>query len=194
MKSRVLFALFAAALLMSGCTTDNNNETQRVVCTVQSINGGAPVISAALNIGTDVINDNDDFVPLDISEVLFWARPLGSLMTIPEEGSYSAFIITSYDAIWTPGIGAPAELADYNVERGLISARVPINDEVMVAFMVAPQAMKLEPWYPAPNSGTIFMANLELTFYGHEEGSAHEVAIPAGTTVTFLGNVSENNN
>jgi hypothetical protein len=193
-KSRVLFALIAAALLMSGCSSDNNNEWQRVVCSVQSINGGAPVVSAALNIGTDVINANDDFVPLDVAEVLFWARPLGSLVTIPEEGAYSAFIITSYDAIWTPGAGAPAELTAYNVERGLLSARVPINDEIMIAFMVAPQAMKSEPWYPQPNSSTVFMANLALTFYGHEEGSQHEVAIPAGTTVTFLGNVSENNN
>jgi hypothetical protein len=37
------------------------------------------------------------------------------------------------------------------------------------------------------------MANLQITFYGHEEGSEHEVAIPAGTTVTFLPAVSENN-
>jgi hypothetical protein len=193
-KSRVLFALIAAVLMVSGCESDNYNEWQRVVCSVQSINGGAPVVSAALNVGSDVANPSDDYVPLDIAEVLFWARPIGSLVTIPEEGSYSAFIITSYDAIWTPGAGAPAEIADYNVLRGRISARVPINDELVVAFMIAPQAMKSEPWFPDPDSDTAFMADLALTFYGHEEGSTHEVAIPAGTTVTFLGNVSENNN
>ena len=193
MKSRVLFALIAAALLVNGCSSNNNNEWQRVVCSVQSINGGAPIVSAALNTGSDATNPTDDFVPLDIVNVLFWARPGNTMFTIPEEGAYSSFIITSYDAIWTPGAGAPAELVDYNVTRGLLSARVPINDEFMVAFVIAPQQMKLEPWYPDPAGSTIFMANLDLVFYGHEEGSEHEVAIPAGTTVTFLGAVAETN-
>jgi len=177
---------------VNGCSSNNNNEWQRVVCSVQSINGGAPIVSAALNTGSDATNPTDDFVPLDIVNVLFWARPGNTMFTIPEEGAYSSFIITSYDATWTPGAGAPAELVDYNVTRGLLSARVPLNDEFMVAFVIAPQQMKLEPWYPDPAGSTIFMANLDLVFYGHEEGSEHEVAIPAGTTVTFLGAVAEN--
>lgn len=192
MKSRVLFALLSAALVMSGCSMDNNNEWQRVVCSVQAINGGAPIVSAALNTGSDATNPTDDYVPLDIVPVLFWARPGNGMMTIPEEGAYSAFIITSYDATWTPGAGAPAELANYNVTRGLLSARVPINDEFAVSFVIAPQQMKQEPWYPAFDSATVYMANLQLTFYGHEEGSTHEIAIPAGTTVTFVGAVGEN--
>lgn len=195
MKSRVLFALIAVALLASGCSSNNNNERQRVVCSVQSINGGAPVVSAAVNTGTDVTNTNDDYVPLDVVTVLFWARPYGSLMTIPEEGAYSSFIITSYDATWVPGAGAPADslLAEYNVTRGLLSARVPVNDEALVSFMIAPQQMKGEPWYPSAVNPVVFMRDLRITFYGHEEGSEHEVAIPAGTTVTFLPAVGENN-
>lgn len=193
MKSRALLALLAAALLVTGCDLDNNNEWQRVVCSVQSINAGAPIVSAALNTGSDATNPTDDFVPLDIVPVLFWARPGNAMMTIPEEGAYSAFIITSYDAVWIPGAGAPAELTGYNVTRGLLSARVPLNDEFAVSFVIAPQQMKQEPWYPVWDSNTVFMANLRLTFYGHEEGSSHEVAIPAGTTVTFVGAVGENN-
>lgn len=193
MKSRVLFALFAAVLFIAGCESNDYNEWQRVVCSVQSINTGSPIVSAALNTGSDATNPTDDYVPLDIVPVLFWARPGNSLMTIPEEGAYSAFIITSYDATWIPGAGAPAELTDYNVTRGLLSARVPINDEFAVMFTIAPQQMKAEPWYPAPTGDTVFMANLQLTFYGHEEGSSHEVAIPAGTTVTFVGSVADNN-
>lgn len=193
MKSRVLFALFAAVLFIAGCESNDYNEWQRVVCSVQSINTGSPIVSAALNTGSDATNPTDDYVPLDIVPVLFWARPGNSLMTIPEEGAYSAFIITSYDATWIPGAGAPAELTDYNVTRGLLSARVPINDEFAVMFTIAPQQMKSEPWYPAPTGDTVFMANLQLTFYGHEEGSSHEVAIPAGTTVTFVGSVADNN-
>lgn len=193
MKSRALFALLAAALFVSGCEMNDNNEWQRVVCSVQSINAGAPVVSAALNTGSDAGNPTDDYVPLDIVPVLFWARPGNAMMTIPEEGAYSSFIITSYDAVWIPGPGAPAELSDYNTTRGLLSARVPINDEFAVQFMLAPQAMKQEPWYPDPAGDTVFTADLRLTFYGHEEGSTNEVAIPAGTSVTFVGAISENN-
>lgn len=194
MKSRVLFALIAATLLASGCSSDNNSERQRVVCSVQSINGGAPFVSAAINIGTDATNQSDDYVPLDVTSVLFWARPYGSLMTIPEEGAYSSFIITSYDATWTDAPAALADsLAEFNVTRGLLSARVPINDEILVSFMIAPQQMKSRVWYPSAVNPVVFMANLQITFYGHEEGSAHEVAIPAGTTVTFLPAVGTNN-
>lgn len=193
MKSRFLFALLAVALVASGCSLDNNNEWQRLVCSVQSINGGTPIVSAALNTGSDATNPTDDYVPLDIVPVLFWARPGNSMVSIAEEGAYSSFIVTSYDATWIPGAGAPAELADYNVVRGLLSARVPMNDEFAVMFTIAPQQMKSEPWYPAPDSGTVFMADLQITFYGHEEGSSHEVAVPAGTTVTFVGAVGENN-
>jgi len=191
-KSRVLFALLAATLLLSGCEMTNNNEWQRVVCSVQSINAGTPVVSAALNTGSDAGNPTDDYVPIDMVGVLFWARPGNAMMTIPEEGAYSAFIITSYDAVWIPGADAPAALTQYNTTRGLLSARVPINDEFAVQFMIAPQRMKQEPWYPDPAGDTVFQADLRLTFYGHEEGSTNEVAIPAGTTVTFLGAVSEN--
>ena len=52
--------------------------------------------------------------------------------------------------------------------------------------------MKEQAWYPAQYSNTVFTANLRLTFYGHSEGSSHEVAVPAGTTVTFLGAVGDN--
>lgn len=193
MKSRVLFALIAAALLLAGCSSNNNNEWQRVVCSVQSINDGAPVVSAAVNTGADAANTTDDYVPLDFVNVLFWARPYGSMMTIPTNGAYSSFIITGYDAVWEPGPNAPAAITDYNVERGALSARVPINDEIEVAFVIAGQEMKQEAWYPAQYSSTVFTANLHLTFYGHEEGSEHEVAIPAGATVTFLGAVGQNN-
>ena len=74
-----------------------------------------------------------------------------------------------------------------------VSAKPGINDEFLVAFAIAPQQIKQEPWYPSDANPVVFMANLELTFYGHEEGSEHEVAIPAGTTVTFLPEIAETN-
>lgn len=191
MKSRALLAFLAIALLTTGCSMNNNNEWQTVVCSVQKINDGAPVISAAVNAG-DPANPDDDYVPLDLIKVLFWARPYSAASTINSEGAYSSFIITGYSAVWTPGPNAPPELTTYNVPRSNLSARVPINDEIEVAFMLCPQEIKQEAWYPAPGSATVYTANLALTFYGHAEGSEHEIEVPAGTTVTFLGAISDN--
>lgn len=188
MKSRALLALLAVALLVTGCAMNNNNEWQRVVCSVQKINDGAPVVSA----GLDVTDPENPTIPLDVIKVLFWARPYSSATTITSEGAYAAFIITGYSATWRPGVNAPAALTDYNVERANLSARVPINDEIEVAFLMCPQEMKQEAWYPSGATGLVFTADLDITFYGHEEGSEHEVAIPAGTTVTFLDSISTN--
>ncbi len=191
MKSRALLAFLAVTLLASGCALNDNNEWQTVVCSVQKINDGVPVVSAALNAG-DPANPDDDYVPLDMITVLFWARPYSAASTITPEGAYSAFIITGYSATWTPGPNAPAELTTYNVTRGNLSARVPINDEFQVSFLLCPQEIKQEPWYPAAGSAEVYTANLSLVFYGHAEGSEHEVEVPAGTTVTFLGAISDN--
>ena len=189
MKSRALLALLALALLTTGCSMNNNNEWQTVVCSVKTVNGGAPVVSAALNNGGTVTPD-DDFVPLDMIKVMFAARPYSSASTITSAGAYSSFIITGYSATWTPGPNAPAELTTYNVDHASLSARVPVNNELEVQFMLCPQEIKQEAWYPVAGSATIFTADLELTFYGHVEGSEHEVAIPSGTTVTFLGAIT----
>ncbi len=188
MKSRALLALLAAALLTSGCAMNNNNEWQTIVCSVKLLNEGAPIVSAAANV-TDPMNP---YVPLDMISVRFWARPYSSASTITSEGAYSAFIITGYSATWTPGANAPAELTTYNVTRNNLSLRVPVNEEAVTQFLLCRQEIKQEAWYPAADSAVIYTANLDLVFYGHVEGSEHEVAIPAGTTVTFLGAISNN--
>jgi len=193
-KFRALFIVLAFAAALSGCSSNNNNEWQPLVCSVQSINDGNAVISAALNTGSDPSSTSDDFVPLDYTKVLFWARAGNTSSVIPDDRSYSAFIITRYDAVWTPEGTAPAELSDYNIYNAPLSLRVPIDDENEAFVAFAPAAIKGAAWYPDPlTGGPVFGCPLSLTFYGHVEGSEHEVAIPAGTYVTFLPTISTNN-
>lgn len=196
----ILLAVAALLNLVTGCSTDNN-ERQRLVTEVASVNAGAPLVSAYLNSGNDkIVGTDDDFLPIDWVPVLFRARPLNTQMTLPDNGTYSWFHVTSYDLIWHPGPTAPAELTNYNLSRGLIDLVVPVNDEAIVNVLVADRGMKEEPWFRklyddlvdpmvTPSSFTAF---LEIHFYGHESSSEHEVMIPAGLAVTFYGAVASN--
>jgi hypothetical protein len=88
---------------------------------------------------------------------------------------------------------APAALSDYNIVGGLTSLQVPIEDDAMVAVLVGPLQMKGEPWFQAllAPGGTPFNALAQITFKGHVSGTDHEVLIPAGLMVNFVGAVSE---
>ncbi len=195
MKSRALIAmlvLLVGLTAMPGCSSDNN-EHQRVVCEVLSINGGSPVVAAALNIGADASNTNDDYVPIDIVPVTFRARTYSNSVIIPEDDTYSWFHVTSYTMTWTPGAGAPPELTTYNVTDGPTDVLVPVGEEGVVGILVADAGMKAEPWFQDLLTGarTPWTANLSFQFRGHESGSEHEVVIPAGVVVTFVGAVSD---
>jgi len=187
-NSRVLFLIAALMLVLGaliGCSTDNN-ERQRLVAEADLTNGGTPLVIAHLNNnGTD--DPVDDFVPIESFNVLFSARPLNDTMVIPEGGTYSTFNITRYDITWHPGFDAPAGLTDYNVTGGNLTVSVPVNDEVIAGVLVGNLSMKSEPWFP----GAPFTADLEVTFYGHESGSEHEVSFRAGSTVQFVDTIAE---
>jgi len=196
----ITLAVILAMTALTGCDTDNN-ERQRLVCEVAAVNNGAPLISAYLNSGNDkIVGTDDDFFPIDSVPVLFKARALNSQMVLPENGTYSWFHITSYDLVWHPGPTAPQELTNYNVTGGLVDAIVPVDDESVVSILVADRSMKEQPWFRQlfddfmdPNTPpSSFNAFLEITFYGHETSSEHQVAIPAGLAVNFYGAIFSN--
>ncbi len=188
-NSRALFliaALMLGLFVLTGCSTDNN-ERQRLVAEADLVNAGAPIVVAALNNNGTPVTD-DDFVPIEFMNVMFSARPLNDTMVIPEYGTYSTFNVTSYDLVWVPGNNAPAALTDYNVSRGNLTVSIPVNDDISAAVLIGNLSMKGEAWFP----GSPFTAGLQVTFYGHESGSEHEVAFTAGTTVQFVAVVSDN--
>ena len=174
--------------VLTGCSTDNN-EHQRLVAEADLVNGGSPLVLAANNTNGTIITD-DDYVPIEFLNVIFSARPLNDTMIIPENGTYSTFNVTHYDLVWVPGTNAPAALTTYNVSRGNLTVSIPVYDEVAASVLVGNLSMKAEAWFPG--TGSPFTADLQVTFYGHESGSEHEVAVHAGTTVQFVAEVSTN--
>ncbi len=189
-----LLALATIATLLAGCSNHEGNEWNRLVCEIESINNGTPLLSAYLNVGSDKeANTADDTFPIDWVPVSFYARPYSSAIILPEDGVSSWFHVTSYDLIWHPGPNAPGELTDYNVANAFCEARVPVNDHGAVSVLIADRVMKEEPWYRALNEipGHSFTAACELRFHGHETGNTETVTVEGGFMVTFYGAVAD---
>lgn len=185
----------AALVLLVGCSKDGA-EWQRLVCTVESVNAGNPLVSGYLDAGSDRIEGTtDDFLPIDIVPVMFHARPYSSTITLPEDDPNSYFDVVAYDLTWIPGPNCPDELLDYNIVNAPCHARVPVYEEGAVAILVADRGMKEQDWYYElfEDRGLSFSATADLTFYGHESGSDELIEIRAGLQVTFYGVVTSTN-
>ncbi len=195
MKRRnLIFALTMTALVavLAGCSNHDGNEWKRLVCEVENVNNGFPLISAYLDVGADSeAGTADDIYTIDWVPVTFYARPYSSAIVLPEDGVSSWFHVTSYDVIWHPGPGAPVELTDFNITNALVEARIPVNDRGSVNVLVADRVMKEQPWFRAlyDNPGTSFTAACELRFHGNETGNSEVVTIEGGFMVTFYGAV-----
>lgn len=197
MKTRVFFLTMLTTILLvavTGCSNHEGNEWERLVCEVESINAGTPLLSAYANVGNDnEAGTEDDVLSVDWVPVVFRARPYSSSIYLPEDGAQSWFHVTSYDLTWHPIADAPAGLTDHNIVGGLVDVRVPAHEDAVGSVLIADRVLKEEPWFLQLINvpGYSFTANCELTFYGHETGSSREVAIPGGFMVTFYGYVSD---
>jgi hypothetical protein len=187
----MLLAALAALTGLAGCSEDGN-EWQRLVCEVESVNAGNPLLSGYVDAGNDRIPGNDDdFLPIDVVPIAFHARPYNSIIELPEDGPNSYFDVIAYDLTWVPGPGCSSAVADSlgncNIVNAPCYARVPVYDEGAVNILIADRRMKdiifLNP------DGTLSFgsvgATADLVFYGHESGSDELVEIRAGLQVTF---------
>jgi hypothetical protein len=185
-------AALAALAILAGCSEDGA-QYQRLVCEVQSVNAGNPLVSGYLDAGSDRIEGTtDDFLPIDIVPVVFHARPYNGSTLLPEDGPNSYFDVVSYDLTWIPGPTCPDQLLDYNVVNAPCHARIPAFEEGAVGILIADRGMKEQDWYYElfADRGLSFNATADLVFYGHESGSDELVEIHAGLQVTFYGVVT----
>ena len=218
MKTRLLMITLLSAVLLlmaTGCSNHDGNEWERLVCEVESVNAGTPLLSSYA-----VVKNDDAVLTVDWVPVVFRARPYSAAIYMPEDGVYSWFHVTSYDLTWRDAFPATIDatvdgvfgtynlvdlLNNHAVVGGLCDARVPVNEDAVVSVLIADRVLKETPWFRNHlvtsaivddeltlfATGNSFTANCELTFYGHETGSSREVAIPAGFMATFYGLVEE---
>ena len=203
MKIRVLTTTAALALtlvLLAGCSDQDTNEFNRIVCSAELVNDGTPIVSAYIDYGSDgAPGGTDDTYPIDFANIVFRARPFSlSTMTIPEDDAYSSFQITRYDLIWHPGPNVPVgplppPLTDFNIEGAGFELLVPIGEDAVSTFLVVGRPLKEALVSGLVGDGTAdFTATAELRFWGHDSGSRHEVAVPASVFVYFTGAIYGN--
>jgi hypothetical protein len=182
--------LTCALLLVAGCSR-TGNEFQRLVCEVQQVNEGNPLMSAYVIPSTGA--STPDIFPIDSVPVLFAARPYNSSVTIVEGAPYSSFHITSYDLTWRPLSAAGDSLRNYSIVGGAAEVLVPVNGEASTSILVADRTFKDTPWFMELLTGErpSFTAVAEIRFHGHETGSNRDIIVPASLTVTFVGAATE---
>lgn len=200
MKSRVMQNAVGVGLILfiavfaASCDSDDGNDWHRLVCEVQSVNSGVPLVSGYINYGSDgAPGGEDDYTPIDSIQVVFHARPYGATVTLPEDGAYSWFQIESYDLEWEDAPSPAVNLSDYNVIDGNIDIMVPAYEEGAGSVLVVGIDMKDTPWFANIYTGDLetFQVDANLTFYGHESGSTEIVEIPAGLRVHFIGAITD---
>lgn len=195
MKSSVLrvalggLCMLTMLLSFSGCENHDGNNWRRLVCDVQSVNGGNPLVSAYLT-----VQSSETFQTIDAVPVVFHARPYGSLVTLPEDGAYSWFQVTHYDLLWENVPGVPVDLTAHNVIGASANAMVPVYQEALTSVLVVGSDMKSSAWFQSLYSGALptFQANVRMIFYGRETGSNKDVAIETGLRVLFVDEIIEN--
>ena len=193
MNLTLILGLTIGLVGMSGCSDKDGNEWERLVCEVESVNGGLPLISGYIDIGSDPVLTTDDSYPIDFVTVVFRARPYSTALVIPEDSAHSWFHITGYNLTWDPLGTAPVELNGYNVVGGLCDAIIPVNEDGLVSVLIADRGMKEQPWFSIlETNAESFSANCQLDFIGHESGSDREVIVPCGMMVNFYGQISTN--
>jgi hypothetical protein len=195
-------ALILSLVVVSGCSNDNYSEYQRVVCEVELVNDGAPLVAAFVEDGGDgfigidpVSGTSDDVFPFHSVPVMFRARPYSATtMVVPEDDVYSSFIITGYNLTWQPSPAVPAglDLSQFDVRNAAYYLQVPVYEDAAAALMISDRALQDAifnaqgaTWPAGWSPGNDFTAIASLEFLGHASGTKNQVVIPAGVHVTF---------
>ena len=163
-----LSALLLPALLI-GCDADN--EQQRSVVTVWSMNCRAPAYS---DVGGVI---SDTWVP-----VLFENQPYNSLVTTQPGAPHGSFLITEYTIDWESLDGGGAlptrtEATSFSIPSGEIN-----GGYVRLVDLAEKTGSILSPL--AGTSNTRLM-KAHITFVGHESGTDRETEITSAVTVEF---------
>ncbi len=204
-------ALIGVLIVALGCdATDNENESNRSVIVVNSINDGNPFFSDVLDQGDTLFDVSgayfalDDFVVEDLVPVSFFNRPYDQTVITGPGLPYGDFLVTSYDITWTEldnnSSAGPLPISSMNSVNNGTNIFVQSGGVGLGSILLVPFSQKTgtslwilrhpaAPGLPAAAGGEI-TALANITFRGHEVGTDHEILIPTSLLVSF-GDVIE---
>jgi hypothetical protein len=162
----VVAAAMVVLLAFTGC--DTNNEQQRAVVTVYSMNCNAPAYGDVMTGGGYA----DTFVP-----VVLYNRPYNSLVTTEPGSPHGDFLVTAYRIDWVSldGITVPGprvEESSFIIPSGTLAG----------TFIRLMSIAEKENTFSAIGA-TTHMVRAEITFYGHETGTERDTEVETSVTL-----------
>jgi hypothetical protein len=192
-----LLVVFAAAL---GChATDRENESNRSVVVVESMNGGSPFFSDVLDQGdtlysrsTGLYFARNDFVVEDIVPVSFFNRPYDFNVLTAPGAPCGDFLVTEYSV--AREVVQNNSTVTWNVPdipSAATSIMVPSSEIGTGGILLVPFSSKAGTnlWslrmIDAGGVGGEIVAVAHLNFLGNEAGTDHEIEIATDLTASF---------
>jgi hypothetical protein len=181
--------LVAAVPLLSSC--ELSNERGRTAVEITAVNNGGVFIAAMLDLNNTANDPSDDFVPAGHVPITVKNRAGNAFITATENSPFGQFHITTVQVVWTaaPAAALP-ELQAFNYQAGYDVA-IPINGEATFNVVIAPFAMKEQPFFQGLRTGATepFMATAEITLTGHDSGSERDVTLKGTILTEFIGEI-----
>ena len=177
--------------ILAGC--DSNNEQQRSVVSVASVNFNGPVISDVLEQGDSVVDVNgfavtrDDFLREDWLPILFYNRPYNEIVTTAPGEPGGDVLLTGYEIRWSRDDGGPVLPTFFGSTSILLLTGVYTDATIrLVTFANKSVQFISDLCYLCPNAGEQIEMVAHITFTGHELGSEREVFVNADVGVSFV--------
>ena len=168
-----ILTLLMAAIVFTGCDSDNP-EQNRSVISIESLNANvAPVTS-------DILTNGSVFP--DVITVVFRNRPYSRMILTRPDDPYGNYVFTRYTVEWTSSDGSGTTLPMYESDLGL---SVETEELAIAEIMIVTWENKANPPISSIPAVTQVNMNAKITFYGHEAGTSRETTTIANIGVIF---------
>jgi len=175
---------------LTGCSEEE--DANRIVVDVVSLNGNGPLFSDVYNLNGTPDDPLDDFIPVDVIEVTFEARPHDNVLTLsPFGGPFSSVRFTRYSIKFEDGVHASGAdlngdgIVDLENFTASMNVVVPVFTTQTAFVLVVGGGIKTQPPLVQLRGGGEYRANGRITFYGTEETSGEKIEITRGLNMRF---------
>jgi hypothetical protein len=183
-----LAALLAIALGFGLVACDEEEDAARIVVDVVSFNQNSPMFADVYSLAGTPEDPEDDFVPVELVDVTFSARPHDDALTLRPGAPFGSVRFTSYDVKF--GGGDPdgkdldgngsVDLPNFSAAMNVV---VPVYGEASAFVLVISGNQKIISPIVDLRMGGEYNADCTITFHGQEETSGEKITLTRGLTV-----------
>jgi len=176
-----LAALMAVGLGASFSGCNEAEDASRVVVDIVNLNNNSPLLADVYSTNNTPDEPNDDFIPLELVNVTFRARPHDDATMVDPLSPYGSVRFLKYKVEFQDGVhtnGADLDgngTVDLKNFEGGMNAVVNVYGEATAFILVVSSADKVT-LLPILGGGEL-QTSARLTFYGEEETSGDKTEL-----------------